>query len=79
VLFARTGDYATAVKLWQRVFDEDPSQSAAGYDLAVGECRLGQKEDAQTTLKILLRFSPDDQRARALATAIAGGAEHCGK
>lgn len=79
VLFARTGDYATAVRLWQRVFDQDPSQSAAGYDLAVGQCRLGQKEDAQTTLKILLRFSPDDQRARALAVALAGGAEHCGK
>jgi hypothetical protein len=79
VLFARTGDYATAVRLWQHVFDQDPSQSAAGYDLAVGECRLGLKEDAQTTLKILLRFSPDDQRARTLASAIAGGAEHCAR
>jgi thioredoxin-like negative regulator of GroEL len=79
VLFARTGDYTTAVRLWQRVFEKDPSQDTAGYDLAVGECRLGQKEDAETTLKILLRFSPDDQRARALAAAIAGGAEHCGK
>jgi hypothetical protein len=45
----------------------------------VGECRLGLKEDAQTTLKILLRFSPDDQRARTLASAIAGGAEHCAR
>ncbi|HEY2013418.1 MAG TPA: tetratricopeptide repeat protein, partial [Bryobacteraceae bacterium] len=79
VLFARTGDYTTAVRLWQRVFEKDPSQSTAGYDLAVGECRLGQKEDAETTLKILLRFSPDDQRARALAAAIGGGAQHCGK
>ena len=44
VLFAGTGDYATAVRLWQRVFDADPAQTAAGYNLALGQCRLGQKD-----------------------------------
>jgi predicted CXXCH cytochrome family protein len=77
ILFADTGDYATAVRLWQRVFESDPAQAAAGYNLALGQCRLGQKDDAEATLKRLLRFAPDNQRARALAAAFAGGTRHC--
>jgi Flp pilus assembly protein TadD len=77
ILFAGTGDYATAVRLWQRVFDADPAQAAAGYNLVLGQCRLGQKEDAEATLKRLLRFAPDDQRARGLAAALAGGTRTC--
>ncbi len=77
MLFANTGDYATAIKLWQRVFMADPAQSAAGYDLAVGQCRLGRMSDAEATLKRLLQFAPDDQRARALSAAIASGEQRC--
>jgi tetratricopeptide (TPR) repeat protein len=77
VLFAETGDYDTAVRLWQRVFDADPAQAAAGYNLALGQCRLGRKDDAAVTLKRLLSFSPDNQRARSLAAALAGGAQTC--
>jgi tetratricopeptide (TPR) repeat protein len=77
ILFAGTGDYRTAVRLWQRVFDADPAQAAAGYNLALGQCRLGQKTDAESTLNRLLSFAPDDQRARALAAALAGGTRAC--
>jgi Flp pilus assembly protein TadD len=77
VLFAGTGDYATAVRLWQRVFDADPAQAAAGYNLALGQCRLGHKSDAEATLKRVLSFAPDDQRARSLAVALASGAQGC--
>jgi Tfp pilus assembly protein PilF len=77
VLFAGTGDYATAVRLWQRVLDADPAQTAAGYNLALGQCQLGQKEDAVATLKRLLSFAPDDQRARAMAAALASGTQSC--
>ena len=77
ILFAGTGDYGTAVRLWQRVFDADPTQTAAGYNLALGECRLGQKVDAEATLKRLLQFAPDDQRARSLAATLAGGTHAC--
>jgi tetratricopeptide (TPR) repeat protein len=79
VLFAETGDYATAVRLWQQVFHADPAQTAAGYNLALEQCRLGQKDDAEATLKRLLSFAPDDQRARELAAALAGGAKACPK
>jgi Tfp pilus assembly protein PilF len=78
ILFAGTGDYATAVRLWQRVFAADPTQAAAGYNLALGECRLGQKDNAKATLKRLLQFAPDDQRARALTTELASGRRACG-
>jgi tetratricopeptide (TPR) repeat protein len=77
VLFAGTSDYATAVRLWQRVFDADPAQAAAGYNLALGQCQLGQKDDAEATLERLLRFAPDNQRARALAVALASGTRVC--
>jgi tetratricopeptide (TPR) repeat protein len=77
VLFAETGDYATAVRLWKRVFDANPAQAAAGYNLALGECRLGQKGDAEATLNRLLSFAPDNQRARAMAAALAGGRQAC--
>src|SRR3984885_11936580 len=77
VLFAGTNDYATAVRLWQRVFDADPAQAAAGYNLALGQCRLGHKAEAEGTLKRLRGFAPDAQRARALAVALAGGAQVC--
>ncbi len=79
VLFAETGDYVTAVQLWQQVFDADPAQTAAGYNLALGECRLGRGEAAEATLKRLLSFAPDNQRARALASAIGNRAQHCGE
>jgi Flp pilus assembly protein TadD len=77
VLFAGTGDYETAVRLWQRVFDADPAETAAGYNLAIGQCRLGRKADAQSTLHRLLTFAPDNQRARALNEALANGIERC--
>jgi Flp pilus assembly protein TadD len=77
VLFAETGDYMTGVQLWQQVFDADPAQTAAGYNLALGQCRLGRKDAAETTLKRLLSFAPDNQSARALQAALANGTANC--
>ena len=78
VLEAHDGDYASAVKLWRQVFTADPTQIGAGFDLAVGECVLGDAAGAAETLKRVLLFSPDDDRARQLATALASGKQHCG-
>ncbi len=79
VLQAHAGDYPSAVKLWSEVFAADPTQIAAGFNLAVGQCRLGQKDAATATLQRVLVFSPDNDRARALAAAIAGGRQPCGQ
>jgi hypothetical protein len=39
---------------------------------------VGQKDDAEATLKRLLHFAPDDQRARALVNPLTGGTRACG-
>ncbi len=78
VLEAHDGDYASAVKLWRQVFTADPTQIGAGFDLAVGECVLGDRPAAAETLKRVLLFAPDNDRARQLATALASGQQHCG-
>lgn len=79
VLEAQTGDFPAALPLWQRAFADDPGASAAGIDLAVAQCRLGQAAAAVETLDRVLLFSPDNDSARHLSLALAGGAEHCGK
>jgi len=79
VLEAQQGDFTAALPLWQTVFKHDPGASAAGVDLAVGQCRLGRKDAAEQTLQRVLVFSPDDQSARALSLAIAAGVQRCGR
>ena len=78
ILKIQSEDTADAMRLLQSVFSHDPSQLAAGYDLAVTQCALGNTVTAQQTLSRLLRFSPDDGRARQFAAAIAVGSAHCG-
>jgi predicted Zn-dependent protease len=72
------GRPSEAVRLWESVFGRDPSQLAAGYDLAVTQCALGDAEASQKTLNRLLIFSPDNSRARQFSQAIATGDRHCG-
>jgi predicted CXXCH cytochrome family protein len=78
VLEAQQGDFAAALPLWEKAFKDDPGASAAGVDLAVGQCRLGQTDAAEQTLRRVLLFSPDDGAARRLALAITAGAQRCG-
>ena len=79
VMLAQNGDLAGAVALWQSAFDHDPEQLAAGYDLAVVECALGNPAVANQTLSRLLLFSPDNENARKLHTAIGNGTLACEK
>ncbi len=78
VLKAQQGDFAAALPLWETVFKHDPGASAAGIDLAVGQCRLGEADAAEQTLRRVLVFSPDDGAARGLSLAIAAGTQQCG-
>jgi predicted CXXCH cytochrome family protein len=74
---ARGNHLPEAVKLWQSAFDHDPTQLAAGENLAQVECGLGQRGAALATLSRVLLFSPDHQRARAMDAAIQSGAMAC--
>lgn len=78
VLRLQVGDTTDAVRLWQSAFNHDPTQLAAGYDLALTQCSLGKSAEALQTLKRLLLFSPDNTRARQLSVGIAGGSAACG-
>ncbi len=78
VLKAQEGDFAAALPLWEAVFTHDPGASAAGIDLAVGQCRLGQAKAAEQTLRRVLVFSPDSDSARSMLLAITEGAQRCG-
>jgi predicted CXXCH cytochrome family protein len=60
VLDAASGRTADAVNLLQRVVDADPSQMAAGLNLAFIECKIGDKKKALEILTGLSRFNPDD-------------------
>jgi len=70
--------YADALRLWKAVFEHDPAQLGAGMNLAVVECAQGESAAALETLDRLLEFSPDDQKARALARGIRVGSQKCG-
>jgi tetratricopeptide (TPR) repeat protein len=78
LLKAGERQYAPAVDLWQRAFQEDPVQLKAGMNLAIVECGLGEKEAALGTLDRILTFSPDEGQARAMEREIRAGRRACG-
>ena len=69
--------YNEAVQHWQAVFTRDPLQLAAGLNLAVVECETGKPSAAEQTLKRVLLFAPDNQRANEMLSAISAGRQPC--
>jgi predicted CXXCH cytochrome family protein len=78
LLRARQHQYVEASRLWKQVIDHDPSQTGAGMNLAIVECGLGERGAALATLNRLLEFSPDDEKAKAMAQGIRAGHQKCG-
>jgi predicted CXXCH cytochrome family protein len=74
---AKAGNLKQAASLWASVFAHDPTQKVAGFNLAATECQLGNAAAAQLALKRILRFSPDDHRAKQFAAAIDDGTQAC--
>ncbi len=77
VLYAGSGGAAGAIKLLQRVVGADPTQTAAGLNLAFIECRLGQKEQGLATLDALARVSPDNAALRKFLDTGVYGEQRC--
>ncbi|HWE83349.1 MAG TPA: cytochrome c3 family protein [Terracidiphilus sp.] len=63
-------DYGDAARQWAKVFEEDPSELGAGFNLAVVECGTGQPQQALKTLDRILAFSPDNTRAEGMEEEI---------
>ncbi len=74
---AKAGDLVSAARLWSTVFEQDPAQKAAGFNLAATDCELGDGAAATRVLDRMLLFSPDNQKARQFAAAIADGSHPC--
>ena len=66
-----------AEQLWSQVFERDPVELGAGMNLAVVLCGSGQRDAALVTLDRLLRFAPDNDRARKMAVAVRSGRQSC--
>jgi predicted CXXCH cytochrome family protein len=69
--------FAEAAGLWREVFEHDPAEVGAGMNLAAIECGSGQREAAVRTLDRVLRFSPDEERARRMLEEMQTGTQRC--
>lgn len=79
LLSAQEHRYAEATSLWRTVFEHDPAQLEAGMNLAIMECAAGERASAEATLKRLLEFAPDNERARAMERKMRLGRQACGE
>ena len=78
LLDVREHRYGEAKGLWNEVFEHDPTQTAAGLNLAILECDMGDRRGPEAVLERILEFSPDEGKARALLGLIRSGREKCG-
>lgn len=76
---ARQHRFSEAASLWNGVFERDPAEVGAGMNLAILECGSGQPEAALRTLERVLRFSPDEDRARRMLEEIRTGKQECAR
>ena len=76
-LLARGGQFKDAVPLWQRAFDLNEDIESLGINLALAECRLGQKEKAVKVLQQVLIYGPDSAIAQRKLEAIQNGRDAC--
>jgi hypothetical protein len=53
------------VRLLQRLIEDDPTQTAAGLNLAFIECKLGRSAEASALAQHLSAYNPDDPQLRA--------------
>jgi tetratricopeptide (TPR) repeat protein len=77
VLDATSGRTGDAENLLQRVVDADPSQMAAGLNLAFIDCRIGDKKKAMEILTGLSQFNPDDPTLRNFLASGTYAGEQC--
>jgi predicted CXXCH cytochrome family protein len=77
VLEARAHSIDEAIRLWKPVAENDPGHTAAGYNLAIGECMQGDTGSAIQALLRVIAFSPDDAKARHLLAELQASPQAC--
>jgi tetratricopeptide (TPR) repeat protein len=77
VIHAKERQLPAAVQLWRSVAQENPAETGAGYDLALGECMLGDPNSAVQALNHVIAFSPDNQKAKELLIQLKEAPQLC--
>jgi Tfp pilus assembly protein PilF len=77
ILLARSGHLKDAQTLWRKTFDLNEDIGEPGINLALAECRLGERDSARQVLQRVLLYSPDNPIARRKLMAIQSGQETC--
>jgi predicted Zn-dependent protease len=77
VIRAKDRQLPAAVQLWRVVAQEDPAQTGAGYNLALGECMLGDPNSAIQALNRVIAFSPDNRKAKELMSQLQATPQLC--
>lgn len=77
LLFARSHHLNEAVRLWRKVAENDPGETAAGDNLALGACMLHDTATAIEALERVIAFSPDHAKAKRLLAQIKSRPGYC--
>jgi tetratricopeptide (TPR) repeat protein len=76
-LLAKSGDLMTAVTLWEKVFDLNEDIEPLGINLAIADCRLGDRKKSQQILQRVLIYSPNSPIAKQRLRSMEAGTEMC--
>ena len=76
-LLAGSGRLSEAKSLWEGAFQLNEDIESLGLNLALADCKLGEKMKAQKVLEQVLQFSPGSLPAQRKLAAIHTGQELC--
>jgi Flp pilus assembly protein TadD len=77
MLLTRSGKVEEALPLWRHAFEIDEDSESLGLNLAIGDCLLGLREDAEHVLNRVLVYNPASEAARKRLKALSSGDQTC--
>jgi predicted CXXCH cytochrome family protein len=78
VIEAQSGSTDHALALWRDTFHRAPWRSSIGMNLARLSCNLGNREEAEESLRRVLQFNPDFPEARQFLRGLERQTVACG-
>ncbi len=76
-LLAESGQFSAAATQWKNAYELNYDIAPLGINLALVDCKLGRKSEAQQVLGRVLTYSPGSEVARRKLAAMESGEEHC--
>jgi predicted CXXCH cytochrome family protein len=78
VIEARGGNLGDAISLWQKAFEHAPARSSIGLNLARGYCDEGKVAEARKYTLQVLKFNPDQTKAKSMLKSLNQVPAKCG-